>query len=258
MAGGLGGHRVIDNSIPAGKLKQDAIAQVINAVALIFPLEVENVTVVSGQTSFTVTVSTGPSSGLKDYGIVVASNSFELVKEYGNVILLNEFDEEMTVWGRVTMASGSSGSYTYTVTTYQGNKGVENPSIATLPGSSIATVVLPLRKQLSNVSQTELTNARLISGGTATSEEVNDLLTRVAQIEAQGVELYNETPTGVVSLGNHAFSLTHSPIAGSTQLIAYGLCLTPGVHYNISGSTLTYVDGFEPASGDTHRISYRY
>lgn len=87
------------------------------------------------------------------------------------------------------------------------------------------------------------------------------LATRVTTLEsantANGLIVDNETPTGTIASGTLAFTIAFTPKAGSTHLEAYGLSLVHGVHYSVSGTTLTYVTGYEPVSGETHRISYR-
>lgn len=68
----------------------------------------------------------------------------------------------------------------------------------------------------------------------------------------------NETPSGTINGTNRVFSLANTPIANSVELTQNGLMLLPTTHFTVSGSTLTYTLGFQPASGDVHRVSYRY
>jgi hypothetical protein len=73
-----------------------------------------------------------------------------------------------------------------------------------------------------------------------------------------GTLVDNEVPTGTINGTNPTFTLAHSPISGSTHLNVDGISLIEGVHYTLTGSTLTYGTNLQPATGETHRISYRY
>lgn len=84
----------------------------------------------------------------------------------------------------------------------------------------------------------------------------------------------NETPTGTInsttgSDGNGAFTLTNAPSpAGSLQLevttLGSATGMVAGIHYNLSGSTITYTAGNFPTGGGggsstmTHRAWYRH
>ena len=68
----------------------------------------------------------------------------------------------------------------------------------------------------------------------------------------------NETPTGTINGTNTVFTLANTPITGSVELYQNSLLLLPSVHFTVSGSTITYVSGFQPTTGETHRVSYRY
>ena len=261
---GLGGHRIIGSSIPAGRLKAEAKAEALAHAAFIFPLEVINVSVTAGTGSFTVTVSTDPSTAINGFGIANFANVFEATNpEYCNVYLLDSNREEILaanlnpLWGRVTSAFGTPGNYTYTVTTYNDlDRDTASPTQANLQVNTIPLVILPLRKPLSMVDQDELRS--LNSNAESTLGDLSALDERIDDLEAYGTPVYNETPSGVVAEGNLNFTLAHAPIAGTTELFAYGLFLALGVHYNVTGTTLSYVAGFEPGSGETHKINYHY
>jgi hypothetical protein len=68
----------------------------------------------------------------------------------------------------------------------------------------------------------------------------------------------NETPTGTINGTNTVFTLANTPTTGSVELYQNSLLLLPSVHFTVSGSTITYVSGFQPTTGETHRVSYRY
>jgi hypothetical protein len=67
----------------------------------------------------------------------------------------------------------------------------------------------------------------------------------------------NETPTGTVNGTNDAFSLAFTPAAGSVQLVLSGFQLLEGTHFSVSGTTVTYLSGYQPISGEWHRVSYK-
>lgn len=182
--GTLGGHRLIDNSLPPGKLQNSAMVEVLDQVALIFPLEKKSITATNAQSTFTVSDTTAPSSGLLANGIVDGSG--EATKEYSNVGILNAQGEPIVgpngrnVWGRVTGVIGA-GPYTYTVTVYDAD---DQTTAAPTPvnwntasmGSTIGIVELPIRKKLSSLSQTDLRNRFVgLAASERDQETVEDL-----------------------------------------------------------------------------------
>lgn len=67
-----------------------------------------------------------------------------------------------------------------------------------------------------------------------------------------------ETPSGTINGVNQTFTITNTPIANSFKLFQNGWLLTGGgVHYTLSGTTITYVSGFQPVSGENHTADYR-
>jgi hypothetical protein len=68
----------------------------------------------------------------------------------------------------------------------------------------------------------------------------------------------DETPSGTIDGSNAAFTLAHSPIGGSLQLVKNGLILIPGTAYTLSANSITYLSGYIPQPGDTHVAWYRY
>lgn len=67
----------------------------------------------------------------------------------------------------------------------------------------------------------------------------------------------NETPAGTVNGSNLVFSLVQSAAAGTLQVFVSGLMMLEGSHYSVSGSTLTFVDPYQPITGEWVRVSYR-
>jgi hypothetical protein len=68
---------------------------------------------------------------------------------------------------------------------------------------------------------------------------------------------FHETPAGTVDGSNLVFTLSHTPAA---EVV---LCLgpsrpVPGVHYNLSGTTITYVSPYQPRTGEQHDVYYGY
>lgn len=68
----------------------------------------------------------------------------------------------------------------------------------------------------------------------------------------------NEIPSGTINGTNRVFTVQNTPISGSLELFQNGIVLLPTTHYTISGSTITYVSGFQPVVGETHCVHYRY
>jgi hypothetical protein len=67
-----------------------------------------------------------------------------------------------------------------------------------------------------------------------------------------------ETPAGAIDGVNNSFTLTQSPNpAASLSLYRSGVRLKPGTDYTLSGSTLTFVAGHVPQTGDVLQCSYR-
>lgn len=67
-----------------------------------------------------------------------------------------------------------------------------------------------------------------------------------------------ETPAGIVDGSNAGFTIANSPApVASLQIFRNGLLLKSGSDYNLVGSTLTFVSGAIPQSGDTLLAYYR-
>lgn len=57
-----------------------------------------------------------------------------------------------------------------------------------------------------------------------------------------------ETPSGLVNGSNTTFTLTHTPIFNSAHILYInGLAMSQGVHYTLSGNTITML--ITPAAG---------
>lgn len=375
MAGLIGGHRIIPDTVPAGILMAAAMDQVLNRIFEIVPLEKLAVAVTNAATTTTVSEATAVSTGPTAAGIVNAAN--ETIKEYANVGLVAANGDPIVgpnsrpMWGRITGVTGA-GPYTYTITFHDVlDMTTAAPAAVawntSTMGASIGIVELPSRLSLTALSQVRdrkrfqgldstessteaqadiaelFAKAGIPEGGTvayANNRYITDGQTLVAAIDAIDQQLFvttgnltteisqrttatnelyakagitasvannyafnnyvvdgdtllvaigkldnniklvetaldaridtleaantangllvdNETPTGTIGLGNLVFTLAFTPKAGSTHLESYALNLVHGVHYSVSGTTLTYVSGYEPVSGETHRISYR-
>jgi hypothetical protein len=67
-----------------------------------------------------------------------------------------------------------------------------------------------------------------------------------------------ETPVGSVNGTNAVFTLANTPTGTSLLVFRNGLYQKAGVDYNLSGSTITFVAGAIPGSGDVLAAHYRY
>ena len=201
--GTLGGHRLIDNSLPPGKLQNSAMIEVLDQVALIFPLEKKSITATNAQSTFTVSDSTAPSAGLLTNGIV--DGSIETTKEYANVGILNAVGEPIigpngrNVWGRVTGVVGA-GPYSYTVTVYDADdQTTASPTPVNWNTSSMGTTIgiveLPIRKKLSSLSQTDLRNRFVGLASTErdqeTVEDIKELFQKSGIVEGATINYAN-------------------------------------------------------------------
>ena len=68
-----------------------------------------------------------------------------------------------------------------------------------------------------------------------------------------------ETPSGTVDGTNAAFALSKAPVpASSLVVIRNGIDLTAGRDFTLSGSTVTFLAGAVPKTGDSLKARYRY
>jgi hypothetical protein len=81
-----------------------------------------------------------------------------------------------------------------------------------------------------------------------------------ADLVAGGLSFVDqETPAGTVNGVNATFTLAQAPTpASSLHLYLNGVRLRQGTDYTLSGTTITYVAGSVPQTGDTHHADYRY
>ncbi len=66
-----------------------------------------------------------------------------------------------------------------------------------------------------------------------------------------------ETPTGAVDGTNNTLTLSNTPAGSSLMLFRNGLFLTPGLDYTLNGSTIQFLPGATPQTGDQLTASYR-
>jgi len=74
----------------------------------------------------------------------------------------------------------------------------------------------------------------------------------------QGSASLTETPVGTINGTNRIFTLSEAPYADTLQLFQNGILLLTPTHYTLNSATITYVVGFQPTVGETHRAAYRY
>lgn len=78
--------------------------------------------------------------------------------------------------------------------------------------------------------------------------------------------VFDETPAGTIdsttgSDGNGVFTLAATPAPASSleliqTVIGSATVMVDGVHFNLSGLTITYTAGNFPLTGTTHRANY--
>ena len=74
---------------------------------------------------------------------------------------------------------------------------------------------------------------------------------------AAGTVAIGEVPAGTIDGSNPTFTLAHTPIGG-IMLWRDSVLMYPGVHYTLSGTTITYLDGNQPATGGAHLALYNH
>jgi hypothetical protein len=75
-------------------------------------------------------------------------------------------------------------------------------------------------------------------------------------VDSSDLYVENEIPSGTINGANLVFTLANSPKSNKISLIRNGMVMQPTGHYSVSGTTLTYITGFEPQTGDWHITSY--
>ena len=68
----------------------------------------------------------------------------------------------------------------------------------------------------------------------------------------------SEVPSGLINGSNITFTTAHTPISGSTHLFRNGIRMLPTIDYTISGTSISFVNGQTPQSGDILTVDYRY
>lgn len=78
-----------------------------------------------------------------------------------------------------------------------------------------------------------------------------------ATLAAAPTKVFAEAPSGSINGTNTAFTLAHTPVAGTVRLYLNGIRqLAGGVDYTISGATITYVTA--PETGSSLIADYEY
>lgn len=70
--------------------------------------------------------------------------------------------------------------------------------------------------------------------------------------------MMGETPSGTIDGSNGTFTLVNTPASGGIQLTLEGRMLSQGVEYNLSGKTITFVEGCEPTINEKLLASYYF
>ena len=110
----------------------------------------------------------------------------------------------------------------------------------------------------SNVSALNTTVGNLSNTVSSLSATVSSLQSGSTPVTVNMAFIDGETPSGVTNGSNTVFTLSQSPTpAGSLGLYRNGLVQTSGVDYIISGSTVTFLSGNIPATGDVIQAYYR-
>jgi hypothetical protein len=69
----------------------------------------------------------------------------------------------------------------------------------------------------------------------------------------------DEVPTGTINGTNTTFTLTNDPDPDlSLKVWVDGVLMTQGSHYNLSGTTITFIEPYQPITNQTLFATYRY
>lgn len=103
------------------------------------------------------------------------------------------------------------------------------------------------------ISLTDKADSIDFVGAGVAATNVSDAVT--ATVGSGGRTSKDVVPTGTIDGANTSFTLPDTPSTDSLALFLNGSRLTAGgVHYSISGSTITYVQA--PPSGSNHTARY--
>ena len=134
--------------------------------------------------------------------------------------------------------------------------GSSGPGSGGTGGSQYA--VLPISiNQVTSLSA-DLASINNVLG--ALAAQVNGLNVSVSALGPGTSALFvdGEAPAGILNGVNPAFNLSQMPNpAGSVTLYRNGLMQTAGVDYTLTGSTITFLPGSTPNTGDTLSAYYR-
>lgn len=99
---------------------------------------------------------------------------------------------------------------------------------------------------------------RVNADNTVTLLSASDFRTAIGA--SGGTQAVRETPSGTVNGSNTDFVLANTPVAGSEMIFVNGILQDSGSgnDYTISGSTITFLTGAIPQSGDKIRVTYTY
>lgn len=154
-------------------------------------------------------------------------------------------------------------------------KGGSNPSWGAVSLTADVSGTLPIANGGTGLNTTP-TNGQLLIGNTATNSYVRATLTStdgsvtitngngsIDLTVSSGTSLtaakfiFNETPTGTVDGTNTVFTLAQAPVTGKVMVFVNGV-LQKGASndYSIAGSTITFLSGSIPATGDFVTTTY--
>jgi hypothetical protein len=182
---------------------------------------------------------------------------------------LNTINTSLSALQTTVNGLGSGGGSTLTSLTNSVNALTTSVNGLTTSTSTNTSNIAALTTTVNNLSAASVSNNSNVSALSTTVGNLNNtvasLSATVSSIQTGGTPVTvnmafidGETPSGVTNGSNAIFALSQSPTpAGSLELYRNGLVQTTGVDYIISGSTVTFLSGNIPASGDVIQAYYR-
>jgi hypothetical protein len=132
---------------------------------------------------------------------------------------------------------------------------------AKLADGAVSLVKLGALTTKGDVLTYSTTHARLGVGADATVLTADSAQTagiKWAVPFSSANHIVGETPTGTIDGVNAAFTLANTPTAGTVGVFVNGMRMKSGAgnDYTISGTTVTFLTGAIPTSGDVIQVDY--
>jgi hypothetical protein len=202
----------------------------------------------------------------KDANRTIALSGNLTLNGNATIVGTNTGDQTITLTGDVT--GSGTGSFAATIAnnavTYAKFQQVAGLSVvgnATNATANAANITAALDGQVLRRTGTaigfgalDLTSANSVTGKLG----VTNIATAANGVVAIVNYIVRETPSGTVNGSNTAFTLANTPVSNTEQVFVNGVLQNPGAgnDYTISTTTITFLSGAIPQTGDIVRVTY--